>query len=142
MSDRQSSVNASWWASDAAGLVICGVATMARGVSYLPGFVSTDRPPAHYLEGILQPHFWAGIWILIGVLCLVAVAVPRITPIAVGMVVGLHASWGTSFMAGQFFDDRLGRAWVSALSYYLICLLVIWAFGRGRASEIRFTRQE
>lgn len=142
MSDRQSSFNASWWASDAAGLLICGVATMARGVSYLPGFVSSDRPPAHYLEGILQPQCWGVIWILVGVLCLVAVAVPRITPMAVGLVVGLHASWGTSFMAGQFFDDRLARAWVSALSYYLICLLVIWAFGRGRSSEIHFTRQE
>lgn len=139
---RENDRDWSWFTSDAAGLVICGIATMARGVSYLPGFVSSDRPPAHYLEGILQPYFWAGIWILVGVLCLVAVAVPQVAPMAVGLVVGLHASWGTSFMAGQFFDDRLGRAWVSALSYYLICLLVVWAFGRGRAVEVRLARGE
>lgn len=130
-----------WWESDEAGLLICGLATVARGVSYMPGLVATDRPAAHYLEDVLQPTVWGFVWIAVGLACLVAIAIPRLMPACVGLAAGIYASWGTSFMAGQFFDERLGRAWVSALSYYLICALILWAFGRGRATEVRIDEE-
>lgn len=130
-----------WWASDEAGLLICGVATIARGVSYMPGLVAADRPAAHYLEDVFQPTVWGVVWIAVGLACLAAIALPRLTPACVGLSAGIYASWGTSFMAGQFFDERLGRAWVSALSYYLICALILWAFGRGRATEVRIDEE-
>lgn len=130
-----------WWATDAAGLLICGVATIARGVSYMSGVVDQDRRAAHYLEGVFQPSVWSVVWIGIGLICLIATLSPKLTPTCVGLVVGIHAAWGTSFMAGQFFDDHLPRAWVSALSYYLICALILWAFGRGRATEVRITEE-
>ena len=131
-----------WWATDTAGLVICSLATIARGVSYMPGLVATDRPAAHYLEDIFPPTVWGAVWVAVGLVCLIAVIAPSLTPICVGLTVGIHAAWGTSFMAAQIFDERLGRAWVSALSYYLICALILWAFGRGRATEVHIAREE
>lgn len=130
-----------WWATDAAGLLICSIATIARGISYTAPLVDQDRRAAHYLEDIFQPSIWGAVWISIGVLCLIAAAVPRLMPLGVGLTVGIYAAWGTSFMAGQLFDDRLSRAWVSALSYYLICALILWAFGRGRATEVHIARE-
>lgn len=131
-----------WWGTDAAGLLICSAATIVRGVSYMTGVVDQDRRAAHYLEGIFQPSVWGVVWIGIGIMCLIATVLPSLTSTCVGLAVGIHAAWGTSFMAGQFFDDYLSRAWVSALSYYLICALILWAFGRGRATEVRITEEE
>lgn len=130
-----------WWATDAAGLLICSAATIARGISYMPGFVDQNRRAAHYLESVFQPSVWSVVWISIGLICLIATLSPKLMPTCVGLVVGIHAAWGTSFMAGQFFDERLPRAWVSALSYYLICALILWAFGRGRATEVRIDEE-
>lgn len=130
-----------WWGSDAAGLLIVGLATIARGVSYMPGLVITDRPAAHYLEGVFPPTVWGAVWIAIGLACIAAMVVPRIMPACVGLAVGVHASWGASFLAAQFFDERLPRPWVTALSYFLICALILWAFGRGRATEVRIDEE-
>ena len=70
-------MNRNWWGTDAAGLLIVGIATIARGVSYMPGIVNQDRRAAHYLEDVSQPAVWSVVWIAIGLACLAAIAAPR-----------------------------------------------------------------
>lgn len=121
--------------SDAMGLLILSVATIARGVSYLSPFVNPDRDPAHWLEGLMQPTMWAWVWIAGGVLALASCFASRLQPAAVGITVGLHAAWAFSFIGGTMTGDA-PRAWVSAISYITILALSLWAFGRGQREEI------
>ena len=39
-----------WWRTISGGMWIIGVATLARGVSYLPALVNPDRSAVHFLE--------------------------------------------------------------------------------------------
>lgn len=119
-------VSKRWISSDAAGLLIIGLAAGLRGVSYLPYFVDSDRKPAHFLEQAAPPEVWAGPWILSGVLCFLAIWVSRLTPPAVGAGVGLHFLWAVSFLLSG------GRGWVSSIGYGAVTALAVWAFSRGR----------
>lgn len=121
--------------SDAMGLLILAVATIARGVSYLRPFVNPDRDPAHWLEGLLQPTLWAWVWIAGGLLALASCFIDRLQPAALGITVGLHTAWAFSFIGGTMTGDS-PRAWVSAISYITILALSLWAFGRGQREEI------
>ena len=121
--------------SDAMGLLILSVATIARGVSYLRPFVNPDRDPAHWLEGLMQPTMWAWVWIAGGVLALASCFAARLQPAAVGITVGLHTAWAFSFIGGTMTGDT-SRGWVSAISYITILALSLWAFGRGQREEI------
>ena len=122
--------------SDAMGLLILAVATIARGVSYLRPFVNPERDPAHWLEGLLQPTLWAWVWIAGGLLALASCFIDRLQPAALGITVGLHTAWALSFIGGTTVGD-LPRAWVSAISYITILALSLWAFGRGQREEIQ-----
>ena len=44
-----------WWRTISGGMWIIGVATLARGVSYLPLLVDPGRSAAHFLENLLPP---------------------------------------------------------------------------------------
>lgn len=122
--------------SNAAGLALCGVAAFARGMSYTPILVNQDRKAVHYLEMMLPPAWWGTIWITIGVLCVASVWCRKLAPLAAGLCVGIHASWGCSFMAVQILDEGNSRAWVSAISYWLVCALMIWGFSRRRPIRV------
>lgn len=121
--------------SDAMGLLILAVATIARGVSYLRPFVNPERDPAHWLEGLLQPTLWAWVWIAGGLLALASCFIDRLQPAALGITVGLHTAWAFSFIGGTMTGDT-SRGWVSAISYITILALSLWAFGRGQREEI------
>ena len=41
-----------WWRTISGGMWIIGVATLARGVSYLPALVNPDRSAVHFLENL------------------------------------------------------------------------------------------
>lgn len=122
--------------SDSTGLLILGLATIARGVSYLTPFVNPDRDPAHWLEGLMQPTLWAWVWIAGGVLALASCFASHLQPAAVGITVGLHTAWALSFIGGTMTGDT-SRGWVSAISYITIFALSLWAFGRGQREEIQ-----
>lgn len=131
---------AQWFSSNSAGLIVCGLATFARGLSYLPPLVTQDRKAAHYLETMLPPAWWGLIWIGIGILCVVASEYRKLAPQAAGLCVGIHAAWGMSFLAVQIFDSGMSRAWVSGLSYWLICALMVWGFSRRRPATVEIMR--
>ena len=129
---------ARWLVSDAAGLMILGSISIARGMSYTPVLVDPDRRPTHFMESVLNPPAWAVVWILMGALCLCAVKWHRLVPAAVGAVVGLHSMWALSFIFATLFDD-LSRAWVSSLGYVGIAAMTLYAYGRGQASQVEIT---
>lgn len=126
-----------WLVSDAAGLLILGSISIARGMSYTPLLVNPERKPTHFMESVLNPPSWAVVWLLMGALCLCAVKWHRLVPAAVGAVVGLHSMWALSFIFATLFDD-LGRAWVSSLGYIGIAAMTLYAYGRGQTSELKF----
>lgn len=126
-----------WLVSDAAGLMILGSISIARGMSYTSLLVNPERKPTHFMESVLNPPSWAVVWILMGALCLCAVKWPRLVPAAVGAVVGLHSMWALSFIFATIFGD-LTRAWVSSLGYIGIAAMTLYAYGRGQTSELKF----
>ena len=127
---------ARWLVSDAAGLLILGSISIARGVSYTPLLVDPEREPTHFMESVLNPPSWAVVWLLMGVLCLCAVKWPRLVPAAVGAVVGLHSMWALSFIFATILGD-LGRAWVSSLGYIGIAAMTLYAYSRGQSNEMK-----
>lgn len=129
---------ARWLVSDAAGLLVLGSISIARGMSYTPVLVDPERKPTHFMESVLNPPAWAVVWILMGLLCLCATRVPKLVPSAVGAVVGLHSMWALSFIFATVFDD-LPRAWVSSLGYIGIATMTLYAYGRGQASQVTVT---
>ena len=127
---------ARWLVSDAAGLLILGSISIARGMSYTPLLVNPERKPTHFMESVLNPPSWAVVWLLMGALCLFAVKWPRLVPAAVGAVVGLHSMWALSFIFATIFGD-LPRAWVSSLGYIGIAAMTLYAYGRGQSNEMK-----
>ena len=120
---------------DRTGIAFLGGLSILRGVSYLPGSVDTSRSPAHFFEELAGPPVWAVVWITLGVLCLAATAVGRLVPAAVGGTVGIHAAWALSFL-GVWVTGESARGWVSALGYAGVAFLFLWAFARGKRSEV------
>lgn len=120
---------------DGTGLAIIGILSALRGISYLPIVVDPSRTPAHTLEGLLPVTWWAWVWIGIGLLCIAAIPWRRLIPPAVGLAVGIHTLWALSFISSWILTDA-SRAWVSALGYIGIALLFLWAFSRGKRSEV------
>ncbi|MGV0351171.1 hypothetical protein ACUY2G_09705 [Corynebacterium guaraldiae] len=127
---------ARWLVSDAAGLMILGSISIARGMSYTPLLVNPERRPTHFMESVLNPPSWAVVWLLMGLLCVCGARWHKLVPAAVGAVVGLHSMWALSFIFATILDD-LSRAWVSSLGYIGIAMLTLFAYGRGQTSELK-----
>lgn len=120
---------------DRTGIVFLGILAILRGVSYLPASVDISRSPAHFFEELAGPPVWAVAWIALGVLCLAATVVERLIPAAVGGTVGINAAWALSFVAA-WATGQSSRGWVSALGYVGVAFLFLWAFSRGKRSEV------
>ena len=122
--------------SDGMGLLIIGTVALARGVSYAPGVMPSNAQGTHVAERLLPMDILALIWSFVGVLCLIAVFRwwTHLAAIAVGLSVGLHFLFASSLLWGTL-QDEMPRGWVSALSYYAISFLILWAVGRGRRED-------
>jgi len=127
---------ARWLVSDAAGLMILGSISIARGMSYTPLLVNPERKPTHFMESVLNPPSWAVVWLLMGLLCVCAAKWHKLVPAAVGAVVGLHSMWALSFIFATILGD-LPRAWVSSLGYIGIATMTLYAYGRGQTGELK-----
>lgn len=129
-----------WLTRERAALAVIGFFTAARGVSYFPPLVNPDRKATHFLEQIISTNVNGVVWVTVGVLALAAIRWRGLLPVAVAWAVGLHAAWGTSFLGGQVLDD-LPRAWVSALSYFCIAMLIMLIFGHPRTAEVKIQEE-
>lgn len=121
-----------WALTDGPLLVLVGLAVLARGVSYLPSVYSGDSQ--HPAEGLIPLDWWAMVWVVIGVFSIVMGLLPslqRANAVAVGLCVGLHLLWASSFLLASASGER-PRGWVSAVSYGLIAVLMVWAVWRGQ----------
>ncbi|CAB0507153.1 hypothetical protein AY551_01255 [Corynebacterium diphtheriae bv. gravis] len=122
--------------SDETGLIILAVSATARAYSYTPWKVNQQRTPVHWLESFTTPMVWGGVWATIAALIIASIFRKRLIPIAVGMVIFMHAAWFGSFMAQTIFGES-ARAWVTAISYGTLAALTMWAFSRAYPT-IRF----
>lgn len=122
--------------TDGMGLLIVGIVALARGVSYAPGVMPDKTQGSHVAETWLPMDAWAFVWALVGGLCLVTSFRwrTRLAAMAVGIAVGLHFLFASSFLWGSLHGD-MPRGWVSSLSYYAISFLILWAMGRGRRED-------
>src|SRR5699024_3395549 len=111
----ESSPTRAWWRTISGGMWIIGVVTLARGVSYLPPLVNSDRSAVHFLENLLPPTAWAWVWLAAGALALAASVRHRLLPLALGGTVGLHTMWALSSLGATFTGDSRG-GWASAIS--------------------------
>ncbi|WOH94987.1 hypothetical protein [Corynebacterium urealyticum] len=135
----ESSRTRAWWRTISGGMWIIGVATLARGVSYLPPLVNADREAAHFLETLLPPTAWAWVWLAAGVVALVASVCHRLLPLALGGAVGLHTLWALSFVGATVTGD-VPRGWVSAIGYAGIAALAVWGFSRADPEKPRVSQ--
>lgn len=122
--------------TDGMGLLILGAASIGRGISYAPGFMPESTRRSHVAETWLPMTTWSVVWVAVGVLCVIASGCwrSRGAALAVGASVGIHFLWGASFLWGSIHSD-MSRGWVSALSYFAVSFLVLWAVGRGRRED-------
>lgn len=122
--------------TDGMGLLIVGVASIARGVSYAPPVMPDGQLSSHVAETWLPMDAWSVVWMLAGALCIGAAFHwrSRLAALSVGLTVGLHTLFGASFLWGSL-HGNMSRGWVSAISYFAVALLVLWAVGRGRRED-------
>ena len=86
---------------------------------------------------MLPINAWAAVWIIAGVACVVAAFTksPVVDAVALGLGVALNIAWGASFIAATIIGDR-ARGWVSAVGYFSIAALVLWAVWRGKRGDV------
>ncbi|MFI5504452.1 hypothetical protein ACFLIN_03695 [Corynebacterium kutscheri] len=123
--------------TDATALIVMGVASLVRGVSYLPVFMPPPRITSHPVEGTIPVEGWALVWIAISVLCLTAAVthLPVLDATAIGLGIGLHVMWGLSFITSTLVDGS-PRAWTSSIGMLSTAALVSWAVWRGKRGDI------
>lgn len=130
-----------WCLGIGPALMILAVGAVARGITYLPPLLTeSSMSRSHPVEGTLSMEVWGWVWIIAGVVALVAAFWERIAPIAVGAGVGLNILWGASFIWDAIARES-PRGWLPAVGYLSVAGLVAWAVWRGQR-EPRLTRQE
>ena len=129
-----------WARTVGPALLILGVGSIARGVTYLPVLMSEHARQAHPVEGSLPMPVWAWVWIIAGVTAVVAAWWARAAPVAVGACVGLNFLWGASFIADAI-AERSARGWLPAVGYLSIAALVLWGVWCVRG-ERKISREE
>jgi len=80
---------------------------------------------------------WAAVWITAGIACVIAAFVKNalVDAVALGLGVALNIAWGASFIAATIMGDS-ARGWVSAVGYFSIAALVLWAVWRGKRGDV------
>lgn len=124
--------------TDATALLILGIGILFRGMSYTPGILGpAPQSGSHPAEVMLPINAWAAVWIIAGVAC-IAAAFTRseiLDAVALGLGVALNISWGVSFITATAIGDS-PRGWVSAVGYFSIAALVMWAVWRGKRGDV------
>lgn len=123
-----------WKRSGWCGMAILGTAVLLRGLCYTDPVIPDGHriPP---LESILPLQMWTVVWLAVGIVTLICVALKRAMAPMVGICVSLHALWACLYLGAWLTGDS-SRGFVTALSYITIALLALWSFGRGESSEV------
>lgn len=114
--------------SDGVALLVLGLGILARGVSYIP---DGGRPVSHPAEAALPMSAWAGVWIGVGLVCIITAwwAESPAAAVALGVGVGLNLLWAGSFLSSSL-TGHMPRGWVSAVGYISVSGLVMWSTWR------------
>lgn len=125
--------------SDGVALLVLGLGILARGVSYIPN--GGGRSVSHPAEAALPMSAWAGVWIGVGLACIVTAwwAESHAAAVALGVGVGLNLLWAGSFLAVSVTGD-MPRGWVSAVGYISVSVLVMWS--TWRSGKLRLVEGE
>ncbi|MBH5302744.1 hypothetical protein [Corynebacterium ulcerans] len=131
--------------TDSTAIVILGIGILARGLSYLP--IVLGPPPskgAHPAEGLLSIEAWGVVWVIVGILCLLAAFTKQqvLEVLALCAGVALDCLWGFSFIQGAIIAGQGSRLWVSSIGYFSIVALVMWAVWRGKRGDIPLSEDE
>lgn len=120
--------------TDGTLLVVIGVGVFARGVSYL-GYSGSNPHPA---EALLDISTWAVIWMAVGAACVLSAPwhTSLVAAVALSLGVGLNMFWACSFMLATLTGD-MSRGWVTAIGYFSIAVISVWAVSRGRRGQVR-----
>lgn len=129
-----------WCLGIGPALIILGIGSIARGISYTPLLMSETAQRSHPVEGTLTMGVWGWVWIIAGLATIAAAWWPRIAPVAVGAGIGLNLLWGASFIADSIAKHSM-RGWLPAVGYISVALLVWWAVWRG-SREPTLSREE
>lgn len=123
-----------WLRSGWCGAMILGVSVLIRGFFYAPPVVPDGhRIPA--LEQWMPVHVWAWVWLIVGVVTIIAAVARRFLPQIIGASTALYTLWAVMYLCSWAFGDS-SRGYVTALSYFTIAMLVIWAYWRGQRDEV------
>ncbi|AKN76182.1 hypothetical protein D881_02065 [Corynebacterium ulcerans NCTC 12077] len=131
--------------TDSTAIIILGIGILARGLSYLP--IVLGPPPskgAHPAEGLLPIEAWGLVWVIVGILCLLAAFTKQqvLDVLALCAGVALNCLWGFSFIQGAIIAGQGSRLWVSSIGYFSIVALVMWAVWRGKRGDIPLSEDE
>lgn len=119
--------------SDRVGILILSLSSIVRGIFYAPPVIPEGhRIPA--IEGIAPLELWAVVWIAIGIIGIISLAVERLEATAIGLFVSINVAWGLLYI-GAWIAGASNRGYITSLSYWVIAAITMWAFGRGRAKQ-------
>lgn len=119
--------------SDLMGICILAVGSILRGVFYLPAIVPEGHKiPA--IQNVAPLELWAGVWIALGIFGLVSLFAERMQSAAIGLLVAINVAWALLY-SGAWIAGVSDRGYITSLSYWIIALLTLWAFGRGRLKQ-------
>ncbi|OZC55050.1 hypothetical protein CH289_07600 [Rhodococcus sp. RS1C4] len=106
-------------------LVVVGFMSALRGWSYLGPSPETTPTQLALVDQFVPLPVYSMAWIIVGLVAVLAAFTPRLFAgdAAYSALVGLNGLWALSFFWSWWVDD-VSRAWVSALNYVLVALLV------------------
>ena len=127
-----------WLMTDSTAVLVLGVGILMRGFSYLPDiFGLPPTPGTHPAEMSLPMPVWGIVWVTVGVACIISSFVRAWMVDAIALAAGtmLYVGWGSSFLISTIIGSN-PRGWVSAIGYFSVAILVLWAVWRGKRGDL------
>jgi hypothetical protein len=87
-------------------LLTAALTAVQRGVSYLPSVDDTPPVALTYVEWWLPLSVWGVVWIMLGGVVALSIAMPVLVIPAMSAFVGLHIAWGASLLASWLLDNE------------------------------------
>ncbi|MFC3848903.1 hypothetical protein ACFORJ_01800 [Corynebacterium hansenii] len=103
-------------------MAVIGGFAITTGSAYLVPSTPASLAQLEAISWIPMPALGV-LWIVSGLLAVLAIPVRRIQPVAIGLVGSLTVAWAASFATSVLLTD-ITRAWVSAKNYAAIAALI------------------